>query len=528
MIAGGLSPFGISTAVAPLAFMRDLLCVSDDPRPRPTCSTSVHFDIWSAHPYTAGGPTHQRRRRRRRLGRSAAGDEDGARRGRPCRARRLEGPGPVLGHGVLVGQRSTRPRRHPCRRSRVGGWPRRCTSMWSAGVSLVTWFTLRDQPFRTSPYQSGLYYLGPSFAKDRPKPALTAFRFPFVAFLHGSRIAVWGRTPAGRRGTVRVEQHVPAGWTHVATLRANAVGIFAASLEAHGRGPLRAEYPADGTSSLPFSLEVPLDHPYQPFGAPLPTTAALLGGPASSAVSQYVEVAPGAGGSPGAGGTGGAAAGAASALTGARADAVPGSALAAGVDAIGSVGGRALVSRCGADRADRARVRDGGRGSALGAAPRRARPPGQPAPLTERRAAARRPREPSRQPERLLDRAGGRGRSLRPRLRRRWLSGRGPDDRRDRGLVDRAPGLRDRGRVARGAAAGRLPGRRAAGAVRGLGPRVCGLVAERGGRAGRVRPDGALPRRLHARRRALRPRPPRAAGSTGSGSRSPPSPVSRS
>ena len=196
------------------------------------------------------------------------------------------------------------------------------------------------RPARTSPASTTS---GPRSRSDRPKPALTAFRFPFVAFLHGSRIAVWGRTPAGRRGTVRVEQHVPAGWTHVATLRANAVGIFAASLEAHGRGPLRAEYPADGTSSLPFSLEVPLDHPYQPFGAPLPTTAALLGGPASSAVSQYVEVAPGAGGSPGAGGTGGAAAGAAPALTGARADAVPGSALAAGVDAIGSVGGRALV-----------------------------------------------------------------------------------------------------------------------------------------------------------------------------------------
>ena len=103
VIAGGLSPFGISTAVAPLAFMRDLLCVSDDPRPRPTCSTSVHFDIWAAHPYTAGGPTHR-----------VAGADDVsvaqlpemktvAGCGRPCRARGLEGPGPVLGHGVLVG-----------------------------------------------------------------------------------------------------------------------------------------------------------------------------------------------------------------------------------------------------------------------------------------------------------------------------------------------------------------------------------------------------------------------------------------
>ena len=44
VIAGGLAPFGISTAVAPLAFMRDLLCVSDDPRrarPARRASTST-------------------------------------------------------------------------------------------------------------------------------------------------------------------------------------------------------------------------------------------------------------------------------------------------------------------------------------------------------------------------------------------------------------------------------------------------------------------------------------------------------
>src|SRR5262249_56041801 len=52
--------------------------------------------------------------------------------------------------------------------------------MWTAGVSLVTWFSLRDQPLRTSPYQSGLYFLGSSFAPDRPKPAPPPFPFPFL------------------------------------------------------------------------------------------------------------------------------------------------------------------------------------------------------------------------------------------------------------------------------------------------------------------------------------------------------------
>ena len=42
--------------------------------------------------------------------------------------------------------------------------------MWSAGVSLVVWFTLRDQPVRTSPYQSGLYFDGAT-VRERPAEA---------------------------------------------------------------------------------------------------------------------------------------------------------------------------------------------------------------------------------------------------------------------------------------------------------------------------------------------------------------------
>ncbi len=57
VVAGGLAPFGIRTAVAPLEFMRSLLCLSSGRRPHATCSDRVHFDIWSTHPYTAGGPT---------------------------------------------------------------------------------------------------------------------------------------------------------------------------------------------------------------------------------------------------------------------------------------------------------------------------------------------------------------------------------------------------------------------------------------------------------------------------------------
>ena len=61
-IAGGLSPFTVRTSsvqtVAPLTFMRQLLCLSAAKAPRATCHEQVRFDVWAQHPYTSGGPTH--------------------------------------------------------------------------------------------------------------------------------------------------------------------------------------------------------------------------------------------------------------------------------------------------------------------------------------------------------------------------------------------------------------------------------------------------------------------------------------
>ena len=58
MIAGRAFALGISTAVAPLTFMRNLLCVPPDTTTEGDCASKIHFDIWSIDPYTAGGPSH--------------------------------------------------------------------------------------------------------------------------------------------------------------------------------------------------------------------------------------------------------------------------------------------------------------------------------------------------------------------------------------------------------------------------------------------------------------------------------------
>ena len=80
--------------------------------------------------------------------------------------------------------------------------------MSQSGVTLVTWFSLEDQPRASSPYQSGLY-----FHNGAPKPTLRAFRFPFVAFRDDAgQIDVWGRTPSGKPAMVAIEQRSGATW----------------------------------------------------------------------------------------------------------------------------------------------------------------------------------------------------------------------------------------------------------------------------------------------------------------------------
>ena len=66
VIAGGMSPFTLKVGdietMAPLRFMRELLCMSSGPGPRRACKTTVEFDIWGHHPYTSGDARHSAER----------------------------------------------------------------------------------------------------------------------------------------------------------------------------------------------------------------------------------------------------------------------------------------------------------------------------------------------------------------------------------------------------------------------------------------------------------------------------------
>jgi hypothetical protein len=228
--AGSTAPFSLAAggsqiATAPMQFMRGVLCMSAGARPRPTCKAKSTLDAWSHHPFTSGGPTRHAQNKdevsladmpemKRLL--------DAAYKAHRIRSRRAPGfwvtefawdtlPPDSLAVPIDLQAR----------------WISEALyRSWKSGVSLFTWFQLRDER-SSSRFQDGLYFRNGEALKDaQPKASFYAFRFPFVAYRQGRKVSVWGRTPYGRRGTVLVQRMTAAGWKQKGRFKTNRYGIF--------------------------------------------------------------------------------------------------------------------------------------------------------------------------------------------------------------------------------------------------------------------------------------------------------------
>ena len=273
LIAGGLSPFTVRSGelrtTGPMRFMREMLCMTKANKPRKSCSRRVRFDIWSHHPFTTGGPTHHARL----ADDVSLGDlpEMKALLVAAYKAHRVVSRA-TPGFWVTEFSWDTNP---PDPRAVPVKLHARWTAealyvMWKVGISLVTWLDLRDNPYPSEATQSGLYWRGTTLARDKPKPALTAFRFPFVAYTQKRGIFVWGRTPLGKPGRVSISQNAGGRWKQIKVVTTNRYGIFTSVLQGAKNGNLRAQLASGaktaGSRSLPFSLKRPPDRVYRPFG----------------------------------------------------------------------------------------------------------------------------------------------------------------------------------------------------------------------------------------------------------------------
>ena len=273
VVAGGLDPFRHRqsptrawNSVAPLAFMRSLLCLSKGAHPHATCHDQIHFDAWSHHPYTFGGP----------FGKSKTpGDVE---LGNLSQMRTLLHAAVNDGHIVSThpvqfwvtefAWDSKPPRKGAAPMALAARWTEESLwQAWRSGVSLFTWFGLEDSP-GSSTFKSGLYFRAPLLENAQAKPVLTAFRFPFVAYLHKKTVSLWGRDATSETETIVVQlRHGRGGsWRTVGRIVANSNGIFQAKLKlkAAKKDWLRAVAPGSGTS-LAFSLTRPRDPHIGPF-----------------------------------------------------------------------------------------------------------------------------------------------------------------------------------------------------------------------------------------------------------------------
>jgi hypothetical protein len=89
-------------------------------------------------------------------------------------------------------------------------------------------------------------------------------RFPFVAVTAGRRVAIWGRTPGGRRQRVAIERRSGGRWRRVARLRTNAHGVFHARRRGLRGAVVRAR--AGSSRALPFRAVPTQDLDARPFG----------------------------------------------------------------------------------------------------------------------------------------------------------------------------------------------------------------------------------------------------------------------
>lgn len=241
MIIGGLAGYGDPPGghrVAPVVFLRELLCLRGEQLKPERCANPARFDILDFHGYSVRGPWW------RALNRDDASLADIDKLTRIlAQARRTGGARPRGQKRVWVLEFAWDSNPPDPRATPMTTWTHWLEESfyvaWRQGASAMAWTRLRDLPcvpVSTCDFvsRSGVY-----FVNGQRKPGFEAFRFPFVVEPAGrGRGLVWGITPTG--GTVLVQIWRRGSWRTVTSFRSGARGIFTRTIALSGRSLLRA------------------------------------------------------------------------------------------------------------------------------------------------------------------------------------------------------------------------------------------------------------------------------------------------
>jgi hypothetical protein len=255
VLMGGTAPYGNLTPASglafqrmqPLAFWRGLLCLKTGKKrkkkgggkarrkliPLP-CPDPAHFDIASHHPINVGAPT------RRALNADDVSTPDLAKLkqviGAAARSGRVlpRGGKPLWATEIWWNSNPPKPGGLPLARH-ARYLEQAFYVLWKQGVQAAFWFEVRDAlPGGGPTPTTGL------FLRDgTPKPALTAFQFPFVTErLRGDQVRAWGEAPGP--GKVSIEMRRGHRFRHLRTLKAGSNRVFVGKLRLRRKAQLRA------------------------------------------------------------------------------------------------------------------------------------------------------------------------------------------------------------------------------------------------------------------------------------------------
>jgi hypothetical protein len=247
VLSGGTAPYGDPGPVGsnpklwrvhPLVFYRELFCLNQ--KLKKMCGATVHLDAVDNHAYTFGPPTQ------RPYFSDDLNISDMYKLYDVVRAAERAGTLLPSGHKqIWNGEMSFAS--NPPRPNKIAVSPALQATyleesmylLWHQHVTTMIWLGIDDKSSSIKSYNP-FNYGGLYFNSGAPKPAATAFRFPFVTNrVSSKRVQAWGRAPSA--GTLRIERKAGGKWQTVAHFGAKRHQVFLKTLSAHGRAKFRAQ-----------------------------------------------------------------------------------------------------------------------------------------------------------------------------------------------------------------------------------------------------------------------------------------------
>jgi hypothetical protein len=223
VLGGALAPFGDEPGGArtrPVLFLRNLVCLSGGQLTPLSCPEKARFDVLSDHPIAVGAPTKSATSpldvTTPDLGRLTEVLQKAEKTNRVLPA----GKKPLWVTEFWYDSNPPDPTGVPI--DQQARWYEQDLYLfWRQGAEAAIALQIRDAPegnSYASTYQSGAYFIDGS-----PKPAATAFRFPFVTHRTGPfKVGAWGIAP--RAGQVRIQAYRDGIWKTLTTIVAKGPG----------------------------------------------------------------------------------------------------------------------------------------------------------------------------------------------------------------------------------------------------------------------------------------------------------------